>query len=144
MAEIHSAVQVLLSAVLESPMAPIVQEAITQIQIDDDRLSRTPEPTSESAVHRGQRHLQLAEAAIIERLKFELDLMKQLKQLAPDLGIASINVLPTTDEAGRTPFRARADNLLSADRRAAIEAFVTAWTKAANQVRLDLEGDTGA
>ena len=102
----------------------------------DKRSFASPD---ESPRDRGYRQLGLADEAITGLLKGEIELTNRLAALAPRFEIEAIDVLPSRADFG--PVVGRGDQLLSAQRREGILAFLQVWGEAVDATRGALSDD---
>lgn len=145
MAEIDSRLNAIIETALGSPLAPLVVRALARIEaleaqprrIDEDHDPFAP-VEEEAPDDRALRQLGLLDFVVARELKLELELMDRNGKLVAELGNAiaefrtgarmSLVVIDPADADGREG-RARED-LLSGERRHAIEETLEAWSDA--------------
>lgn len=138
MAVLDPDVDELLSALLATPVAFVARAAIDAI-IDetpeepaDGPFARDGEPFHfERRTRRGQ--LDLAHWIISGRIKREIRMLQQIRRLAPELGLASVGVLPSQN-AAEAEFRRTAE-LLDPAREAALDTFLGTWNEVQAELR---------
>lgn len=137
MAAIDPDVDDLLTALLATPLAFCAQAAIDSIVdqswddpedrfFDRERGGFHPERRSRN----GQ--LDMADRVISGRVKREIRMLRRLRELAPELGLTSVGVLPG-------PAGVRADSpiaeLLDPGREDAMSAFLETWNEVRSELR---------
>ena len=141
MAAIDPDVDELLTVLLASPAAPAARAAIDAI-IDEtpdepvERLFVLDEDAFHFEFDRRSRYgqLDLAHRIITIRIKREILMLQRLRQLAPELGLTSLAVLPPPRlaDAAVPP---RTAELLDPRREKALHDFLTAWNEVQGELR---------
>ncbi len=131
----------LLTVLLASPAAPAARAAIDAIidEAPDDPVGRLF-VLDEDAFHfefdRRSRYgqLDLAHRIITTRTKREIHMLKRLRELAPELGLTSLTVLPPPP-VGDAALPPQTAELLDPRREKALHDFLSAWNEVQAELR---------
>ncbi|TPG13534.1 hypothetical protein [Sphingomonas oligophenolica] len=155
MAEIDPRLNAIIGTALGSPLAPLVVRALARIEALDTQPRRIDEdhdpfaPVEEEVPEdRALRQLGLLDFVVARELKLELELMDRNGELIAELGNAiaefrtgaamSVVVLDPADADGRE--RRAPEDLLSGERRRAIEETLEAWRDAVENLGSAIRG----
>lgn len=138
MAAIDPDLDELLSVLLTTPLAFCAQAAIDSIvdEAGDDPEERFFRRDFEPFhFERRSRYsqLDLADRVISGRIKREIRMLQDLRQMAPDLGLDSVGILPA--DPTRSAEGQGVTELLDLARETAMRAFLDAWNAVSGELR---------